>query len=135
MLKIRLRRIGAKKQAVYRIVIAENEWARDGRFLEIVGQYNPRTNPATIEVNEDRVLHWLSSGATPTESVGKLLTKIGTLDRLARLKQGEDRAALLAEAKTTADMTRSTTSRKTRADKVEPSTKGKAKKAAAAATA
>ena len=135
MLKIRLRRIGAKKQAVYRIVIAENEWARDGRFLEIVGQYNPRTNPATIEVNEDRVLHWLSSGATPTESVGKLLTKIGTLDRLARLKQGEDRTVLLAEAKTTADMTRSTTPHRTRADKVEPSTKGKAKKAAAAATA
>lgn len=135
MLRIRLRRIGAKRQAAYRMVIAENEWARDGRFLEIVGQYNPRTDPSTIEVNEDRVLHWLSNGALPTESVEKLLTKVGTLDRFSRLKKGELRETLLAEAKTAADATRSSTTRRTRTDKVEPSTKGKAKKAAAAAAA
>ena len=75
MLRIRLRRVGLKKQPSYRMVIAENEWPRDGRFLEIVWRYNPRTNPETIEVNEERMYHWLKNGARPTESVAKLLTK------------------------------------------------------------
>ncbi len=132
MLRIRLRRIGAKKQAAYRMVIAENEWARDGRFLEIVGQYNPRTDPSTIEVNEDRVLHWLSNGALPTESVEKLLTKVGTLDRFSRLKKGESRETLLAEAKTTADAMRTSTTRQTRTDKAAPSKKNRVKQTEAA---
>lgn len=133
MLRIRLRRIGAKKRAVYRLVIAENEWARDGRFLEIVGQYNPRTDPSTIEVNEDRILHWLGNGAAPTESVGKLLTKIGTLDRFARLKKGEARETLLAEATAAADALKASGTRRTRADQAVPSTKNKKKAEAKAA--
>jgi small subunit ribosomal protein S16 len=132
VLRIRLRRIGAKKQAAYRMIIAENEWARDGRFLEIVGQYNPRTDPSTIEVNEDRVLHWLSNGALPTESVEKLLTKVGTLDRFSRLKKGEPRETLLAEAKTAADATRESNTRRTRTDKPAPSKKNRVKQAEAA---
>ena len=97
MLRIRLRRVGLKKQPSYRMVIAENEWPRDGRFLEIVGRYNPRTNPETVEVNEERTYHWLKNGAQPTESVAKLLTKQGTMGRFERVQKGEDLQAVLAE--------------------------------------
>jgi small subunit ribosomal protein S16 len=73
MVRIRLRRIGLKGQPTYRIVAADKESPRDGRFLEILGFYNPRTDPATIHVKEDRVYHWMKNGALPSESVGKIL--------------------------------------------------------------
>jgi small subunit ribosomal protein S16 len=98
MLKIRLRRVGGKKQPSYRIVVADSRSPRDGRFLENIGFYNPRTEPPTIEIKEERALHWLSEGAQPTDSVAAFLEKRGTLDRLARLHKGEDLQALLAEA-------------------------------------
>ena len=99
MVKIRLRRTGAKKQPSYRVVVADSRSPRDGRFVEIVGHYNPRTEPETFQVHEDRVLHWLSVGAQPTDAVQRLLKNAGTLERFARLKDGEDLEALLAEAK------------------------------------
>lgn len=99
MVKIRLRRTGAKKQPSYRVVVADSRAPRDGRFIEIIGHYNPRTEPVTLEVHEDRVLHWLSVGAQPTETVQHLLENLGTLERFARLKKGEDLEALLAEAR------------------------------------
>jgi len=80
------------------MVVADAEAPRDGRFLEVVGFYNPRTRPETIQVNEERVLHWLRVGAQPSESVTRLLTKCGTLGRFARLKAGEALEVLLAEA-------------------------------------
>jgi small subunit ribosomal protein S16 len=98
MVKIRLRRTGAKKKPSYRVVVADSRTPRDGRFIEIVGHYNPRHEPATVKIHEDRVLHWLSVGAQPTDTVKKLLQNLGTLDRFARLKEGEDLEALLAEA-------------------------------------
>lgn len=98
MVKIRLRRTGAKKKPNYRVVIADSRTPRDGRFIEIVGHYNPRTEPSTIEIHEDRVLYWLSVGAQPTDPVKKLLQNLGTLDRFARLKEGADLESLLAEA-------------------------------------
>ena len=98
MLKIRLRRVGAKKQPSYRVVIADSRSPRDGRFIEIIGFYNPRTEPPTVEIKEDRALYWLSQGAQPTESVASLLQRLGTLDRLARLKSGEALDVLLEEA-------------------------------------
>ena len=113
MLRIRLRRVGLKKQPSYRMVIAENEWPRDGRFLEIVGRYNPRTNPETVEVNEERMYHWLKNGALPTESVAKLLTKQGTMGRFERVQKGEDLQAVLAEAQTAAETARAVTPRRT----------------------
>lgn len=125
MLRIRLRRVGAKKQPQYRMVIAENEWPRDGRFLEIVGHYNPRTNPETVEVNEARVLHWLGQGARPTESLQKVLTKAGTLGRFERLKKGEALETLLAEAQTAADANKANLSRRTKPDAFVPSKKNK----------
>ena len=79
MIKLRLRRMGAKKRPFYRIVAAEHSSPRDGRFIEVIGHYNPLTEPATLVVKEDRARHWISVGAQPTETVAHLLTKIGVL--------------------------------------------------------
>jgi small subunit ribosomal protein S16 len=98
MVRIRLRRIGLKAQPSYRIIAADKEAPRDGRFLEILGYYNPRTDPATVELKEDRVYHWMSNGAKPTESAEQVFKMIGLLDRYARFKKGEPVETLLAEA-------------------------------------
>src|SRR5690606_28862273 len=98
MVRIRLRRVGLKKQPSYRIVVTDQRSPRDGDFIEIVGHYNPRTRPSTDEVNEARVLYWLSVGAQPTDSVATILRRTGTLDRFARLRTGESLEALVAEA-------------------------------------
>ena len=71
--KLRLTRVGSKKNPIYRIVAADSRSPRDGRFLEIVGRYNPQTEPSTIELDEDKVREWLGKGAQPTESVARLL--------------------------------------------------------------
>jgi small subunit ribosomal protein S16 len=102
MVKLRLRRVGAKKQASYRIVVADSRSPRDGRFIEAVGFYNPRTEPETVQIKEDRVLHWLNAGAQPTDAVARLLNKLGTLGRFERLKKGESMGALAAEAEAAA---------------------------------
>ena len=72
---IRLARVGARKQPHYRIVVIEKERARNGRALEVVGTYNPRTSPASIELKRDRIEYWQSKGAQVSGSVGKLLSK------------------------------------------------------------
>jgi small subunit ribosomal protein S16 len=98
MIRIRLRRVGAKKQPSYRIVAADSRAARDGRFLEIVGFFNPRTDPPTVKIKEELVLKWLEQGAQPTDAVRGLLEAKGTMARFARLRQGEPLEELLAEA-------------------------------------
>jgi small subunit ribosomal protein S16 len=98
MVRIRLRRTGLKGQPSYRIVVADKESPRDGRFLEIVGFYNPRTEPGTLEIQEGRVYEWMNKGALPTESVAQLFKTSGTADRYERLKKGESVEVLLAEA-------------------------------------
>ena len=98
MVKIRLRRTGAKKKPHYRVVVADERSPRDGRFIEIVGHYNPRTDPVTFKIQEDRVLYWLSVGAQPTDPVKRLLQNMGTLDKFAKLKEGVELEDLLAEA-------------------------------------
>ena len=75
MLMIRLARFGAKKKPFYRIVVIEKERARNGRPVEVVGTYNPRTNPASVELKRDRVEYWVSKGAQMSERVNKLFTK------------------------------------------------------------
>jgi small subunit ribosomal protein S16 len=90
--------MGAKHQPVYRIVVADKESPRDGAFIEIIGMYNPRTEPATIKVQEDRALYWMKVGAQPSDSVMQLFRKTGTADRYERLKKGESPETLLAEA-------------------------------------
>lgn len=75
--KIRLRRVGAKKQPAYRIVVADARAPRDGRFIEIIGHYNPLTDIATVEIDTDRAVYWLRKGAQPTEVVQKMMVKKG----------------------------------------------------------
>ena len=75
MVKIRLRRIGAKKAPFYRVVVADARSPRDGRFIEEIGYYNPMTNPATINIDADKANAWLKNGAQPTETVRSLLKK------------------------------------------------------------
>jgi small subunit ribosomal protein S16 len=97
MVRIRLRRIGLKGQPTYRIVAADKESPRDGRFLEILGFYNPRTDPATIHVREDRAFHWMKNGALPTESVEQVFKSAGILERFERFKKGEAVETLVQE--------------------------------------
>ena len=89
MVRIRLRRVGLKHQPSYRIVVADKEAPRDGRFLEILGFYNPRTDPSTLDIKEDRLFDWMSKGAQPSESVVKLLNSVGAMERYNRYKIGE----------------------------------------------
>ncbi len=91
--KLRLRRMGKKKQPIYKIVAADSRSPRDGKFLEAVGVYNPLTNPHTVEFSEDRVQHWLNNGAQPTLTVKSLLRKKGILLKQDLKKRGfsEDR--------------------------------------------
>jgi small subunit ribosomal protein S16 len=98
MVRIRLRRIGLKGQPTYRIVAADKESPRDGRFLEILGFYNPRTHPATIHVKEDRAYHWMKNGAMPSGSVEQVFKSAGVLDRFERFKKGESVETLMKEA-------------------------------------
>ena len=71
--RMRLARVGSKKNPIYRVVVADSRAKRDGRFIEIVGRYNPQTEPSTIELDEDKVRDWLSKGVQPTDSVARLL--------------------------------------------------------------
>ena len=98
MLRIRLRRQGAKKQPTYRIVVTDQRAARDGKFVEIIGHYNPRTEPSVAKVDEERAYYWLDNGAQPSDAVNRIFGWTGTLDRFARMKTGEDIQKLIAES-------------------------------------
>ena len=80
MVKIRLRRMGAKKAPFYRVVVADSRYPRDGRFIEEIGYYNPQTEPAEIKLDADKAKDWLAKGAQPTETVKSLLKKSGIVD-------------------------------------------------------
>lgn len=73
--RIRLRRVGAKKKPQYRLVVADSRSPRDGKFIETVGHYNPRTDPPSVQVDHERVAYWLQRGAQPSEAVAKLLRR------------------------------------------------------------
>ncbi len=77
--KIRLRRMGAKKAPFYRVVVADSRYPRDGRFIEQVGTYNPLTEPATVEVDAEKVAKWIANGAQPTDTVKRLLKNKGII--------------------------------------------------------
>ena len=81
MVKIRLRRVGRKHRPIYRVVVADSRSPRDGKFIEIIGHYNPLTAPATFDINEEKALKWLSYGAQPTDTVYSLLRKLGIIDK------------------------------------------------------
>ena len=86
MVKLRLMRMGKKKQPTYRVVAADARSPRNGRFIEIIGHYNPRTEPSTVVIDNDKAVHWLSEGAQPTESVQKLLKISGAWEQFETAK-------------------------------------------------
>ena len=103
MLKIRLRRVGRSKQPLYRVVIAEHTAPRDGRFVEIVGQYDPASKDKNLNLNEERIKYWISVGAQPTETVHRILFKQGLYDidppkRITVEKKPETEAEAAPEA-------------------------------------
>lgn len=99
MVRIRLRRQGSKGQPSYRIVVIDQRKARNGKYLENIGHYNPRTRPATEVVKEDRALYWLSVGAQPSDAVRRILDHTGTWERYQRFRAGENIEELINEAK------------------------------------
>ena len=126
--KLRLRRMGKKKQPIYKVVAADVRSPRDGKFLEAIGLYNPLTNPHTININEDRALYWLSVGAQPTDTVKSLLTQKGILLKRELINRGlsEDKIeaemsnwAKMREAKQKSSMVQKKKSKKAAAKEAE----------------
>jgi small subunit ribosomal protein S16 len=91
MVKIRLRRVGAKKQPHYRVVIADANAPREGRFIEVIGTYNPRTDPPEMKIDAERAVYWLGVGAQPTEAVQRMLDKLGIVAHAPAAKEPEAR--------------------------------------------
>ena len=96
MVRIRLRRVGAKKKPSYRIVVADQRSPRDGRFIETIGHYDPRTDPPTVVIKEARALHWLSVGAQPSGPVERFFTKLGLADKVKKIHGGASIDSLVA---------------------------------------
>jgi small subunit ribosomal protein S16 len=94
--KIRLKRMGAKKRPIYRVVVANSTEARDGRFIETLGTYDPCVDPPALSIDEDKALRWLAHGAQPTDITRALLRKQGILDRLAAAKAAAKEASVTA---------------------------------------
>jgi small subunit ribosomal protein S16 len=125
--KLRLRRMGKKKQPIYKVVAADARSPRDGKFLEAVGIYNPLTNPHTIDLKEDRINYWLNNGAQPTDTVKSLLNQTGiNLKRdIAKRKLPEDKAEALLknwQAMKEASSQKKTVKKKKKADTQEAKT-------------
>ena len=87
MVKIRLRRVGAKGQPSYRLVACDVRAPRDGAFIEILGHYNPLTDPETVVIDEEKALSWLRKGAQPTATASRLLSKLGVMDKFKTIKE------------------------------------------------
>ena len=87
MVKIRLRRVGSKGKPSYRLVIADSRAPRDGAFINIIGHYNPLTDPATVVINEEEALKWLRQGAQPTATASRLLSKAGIMEKFKTVKE------------------------------------------------
>jgi small subunit ribosomal protein S16 len=95
--KIRLSRYGAKKQPTYRIVVAEERSKRDGRIVEKIGHYNPRTEPPTVVLNEERTKYWLGVGARPTDAMGPILKRAGVSDKYVKMHTARKSKSAQAE--------------------------------------
>ena len=87
MVKIRLRRVGAKNKPSYRVVVADSRAPRDGAFIGIIGHYNPLTDPETVVIDEEKALSWLMEGAQPTATVARLLSKAGIIEKFKTAKE------------------------------------------------
>ncbi len=97
--KIKLTRMGMKKQPTYRVVIQEERSKRDGKFIENIGQYDPRQNPPLVQLKAERVNYWLKAGAQPTDSVGRLLKMAGITDKYYKQRKQTKTAEAASEEK------------------------------------
>lgn len=95
--KLRLRRMGKKKQPIYKVVAADSRSPRDGKFIEAIGLYNPKTDPATVNIKEDRALYWLNVGAQPTDTVKNILTHHGILLKKDLMSEGKSEEEINAK--------------------------------------
>ncbi|MGA7677092.1 MAG: 30S ribosomal protein S16 [Dehalococcoidia bacterium] len=100
MVKIRLRRVGTRNKPMYRVVVADVRSPRDGDFIEIIGHYNPMTEPETFVVEEEKALKWLKLGAKPTDTTLRLLSKAGVMDKFKPTVEKKTRAAKSTRSKT-----------------------------------
>lgn len=87
VVKIRLRRVGAKNRPSYRLVVADSRSPRDGAFIGTIGHYNPLTDPETVLIDEEKALDWLGKGAQPTATAARLLAKVGIMDKYNKVKE------------------------------------------------
>ena len=87
MVKIRLRRMGAKKRPIYRLVVADARAPRDGAFIAVIGHFNPLTDPETIAIDEEQALNWLREGAQPTATAARLLAKVGVMEKFKETEE------------------------------------------------
>ena len=113
MVKIRLRRIGTRNKPIYRMVVADERSPRDGSFIEIIGQYNPLTEPGTFVVDEEKALKWLKYGAQPTSTALRLLTKAGVMDKVKPVAEKKARATKPKKTKTKAGTKAKSTAKST----------------------
>ncbi|MGV3617163.1 MAG: 30S ribosomal protein S16 [Fimbriimonas sp.] len=102
MVKIRLRRIGAKGRPFYRIVVAEAHAGRNGAFVETIGTYDPVAQPKVMQVDEDRALHWLLQGAQPTETAAYILNKLGVMPKFLEQRPGQKKNYSFLDKRTAA---------------------------------
>ncbi|MBP1683573.1 MAG: rpsP [Ignavibacteriaceae bacterium] len=129
--KLRLRRMGKKKQPIYKMVAADSRSPRDGKFLEAVGFYNPLTKPHTLELKEDRILYWLNVGAQPTHTVKSLLRQEGITLKKELISKGFDEEKIKSEMENWQKMKEAGSKKRT---EKKLSRKAKAKQEAEAAT-
>ncbi len=119
MVKIRLRRMGAKKRPSYRLVVADARAPRDGAFISIIGHYNPLTDPETIVINEEKARYWLGQGAQPTDTAARLLAKAGIIEESEARKE-KIKADIVAKPKASKKKAKTGVTEKPEASKEEP---------------
>jgi len=119
MVKIRLRRVGSKKKPSYRLVVADSRAPRDGAFINIIGHYNPLTDPETVVIDKEKALNWLRQGAQPTDTAARLLAKAGIIEE-PKARKEKIKADITAEPKTRKKKAKAGTREKPEASKEEP---------------
>ena len=118
MVKIRLRRVGAKKRPSYRLVVADARAPRDGAFISIIGHYNPLTDPETIVIDEEKALSWLKQGAQPTDTVARLLAKAGIIEE-PKARKEKVKANIAAKPEASKKKAKTSTTEKSETNKEE----------------
>ena len=119
MVKIRLRRVGAKKRPSYRLVVADARAPRDGAFISIIGHYNPLTDPETVVIDEEKALSWLRQGAQPTDAAARLLAKVGIIEEPEARKE-KIKAGVAAKPKASKKKAKTDATEKPKASEEEP---------------